>query len=216
MQRWPKDRADDRGGWRYIDDGGTNSQYDSDLSITGWHLMFLRSARNAGFNVPKQPIDDAVGYVRRCYSQQHGVFEYCTGDDDDRSRAMAGAGILALAPRWLSRRGGSSVFGRVASPAQFRQVQHDPAFGTESSRSIPLRTLYQLPGNVSAWRSLLAGILSTNSCHAPGKATSRRFLARGQPLARRPIWPGIHNGACGHDARRAESTFTDFPTLTEL
>ena len=26
-----------------------------------------------------------------------GVFEYVTGDDDDRSRAMAGAGILALA-----------------------------------------------------------------------------------------------------------------------
>jgi hypothetical protein len=97
MQRWPKDRADDRGGWRYIDDGGTNSEYDSDLSITGWHLMFLRSARNAGFNVPREPIDDAVGYVRRCYSQQHGVFEYVTGDDDDRSRAMAGAGILALA-----------------------------------------------------------------------------------------------------------------------
>jgi Prenyltransferase and squalene oxidase repeat len=97
MQRWPKDRADDRGGWRYIDDGGTNSQYDSDLSITGWQLMFLRSARNAGFNVPKQPIEDAVGYVRRCYSQQYGVFEYATGNDDNRSRAMAGAGILALA-----------------------------------------------------------------------------------------------------------------------
>jgi hypothetical protein len=97
MQHWPKDRADDRGGWRYVDDGGTNSEYDSDLSITGWQLMFLRSARNAGFNVPKQPIEDAVSYVRRCYSQQHGVFEYVTGDDDDRSRAMAGAGILALA-----------------------------------------------------------------------------------------------------------------------
>jgi hypothetical protein len=97
MQRWPKDRDADRGGWRYIDDGGTNSEYDSDLSITGWQLMFLRSARNAGFDVPKQPIDDAVGYVGRCYSQQHGVFEYVAGTDDDRSRAMAGAGILALA-----------------------------------------------------------------------------------------------------------------------
>ena len=97
MQRWPKDQPADRGGWRYIDDGGTNSEYDSDLSITGWQLMFLRSARNAGFNVPKEPIDEAVAYVRRCYSQQYGVFEYVTGDDDDRSRAMAGAGILALA-----------------------------------------------------------------------------------------------------------------------
>ena len=97
MQRWPKDRAADRGGWRYIGDTGTDAQYDSDLSITGWELMFLRSARNAGFNVPKQPIDDAVAYVRRCYSRQYGVFQYVASDDDDRSRAMAGAGILALA-----------------------------------------------------------------------------------------------------------------------
>ncbi len=45
MQRWPKDRAADRGGWRYIGDTGTDAQYDSDLSITGWELMFLRSAQ---------------------------------------------------------------------------------------------------------------------------------------------------------------------------
>jgi Prenyltransferase and squalene oxidase repeat len=94
MQRWPKDRADDRGGWRYIDDyDGT----DSDLSITGWELMFLRSARNAGFDVPKQPIEEAVGYVRRCYAPEYGSFEYVNGGGDDRSRCMAGAGILALA-----------------------------------------------------------------------------------------------------------------------
>ena len=97
MQRWPKDRAADQGGWRYIDDGGTDSQYDSDLSITGWQLMFLRSARNAGFDVPKEPIDDAVAYVRRCYSRQYGAFQYFSTNEDDRSRAMAGAGILALA-----------------------------------------------------------------------------------------------------------------------
>jgi hypothetical protein len=97
MQHWPKDQPADRGGWRYIDDGGTNSEYDSDLSITGWQLMFLRSARNAGFNVPKERIDEAVAYIRRCYAPRYGVFQYVTGDQDDRSRAMAGAGILALA-----------------------------------------------------------------------------------------------------------------------
>jgi hypothetical protein len=96
MQRWPKDLPKDRGGWRYIDQ---YNQDDSDLSITGWNLMFLRSARNAGFEVPKQPIDDAVAYVRRCYAREFGVFEYVAGHpaEDDRSRAMAGAGILALA-----------------------------------------------------------------------------------------------------------------------
>jgi hypothetical protein len=94
MQRWPKDRAIDNGGWRYIDDF---NHEDSDLSITGWQLMFLRSARNAGFDVPKQSIDDAVAYVRRTYSQQYGAFMYAAGDADHRSRGMAGAGILALA-----------------------------------------------------------------------------------------------------------------------
>jgi hypothetical protein len=94
MQRWPKDREQDKGGWRYLDD---SDAADSDLSITGWELKFLRSARNAGFNVPAQPIDDAVGYVRRSYSKQYGAFVYVNEGADYRSRAMNGAGILALA-----------------------------------------------------------------------------------------------------------------------
>jgi hypothetical protein len=95
MQRWPKDAAKDRGGWRYIDD---YDGHDSDLSITGWHLMFLRSSRNAGFDVPEERIAEAIAYVRRCYDPQYGTFEYVAQDArDDRSRAMSGAGILALA-----------------------------------------------------------------------------------------------------------------------
>jgi hypothetical protein len=94
IQQWPKDKPEDRGGWRYIDD---RDESDSDLSITGWQLMFLRSARNAGFDVPEQAIDDAVAYVRRCYAERYGTFEYWIGRGDGRSRGMAGAGILALA-----------------------------------------------------------------------------------------------------------------------
>jgi hypothetical protein len=94
MQRWPKERAIDNGGWRYIDDFNNE---DSDLSITGWELMFLRSARNAGFNVPEATINNAVAYVRRAYSQEYGAFGYAAGQGDFRSRGMAGAGILALA-----------------------------------------------------------------------------------------------------------------------
>jgi hypothetical protein len=94
MQRWPKEREIDYGGWRYVDDF---NHEDSDLSITGWQLMFLRSARNAGFEVPKRSIDDAVAYVRRSFSQQYGAFGYVAGEGDFRSRGMAGAGILALA-----------------------------------------------------------------------------------------------------------------------
>src|SRR6185503_17354514 len=94
MQRWPKERNIDRGGWRYIDDF---NEQDSDLSLTGWNLMFLRSARNAGFDVPKESIDDAIAYIRRTFEKDAGVFNYTTVIGDSYSRAMAGAGILALA-----------------------------------------------------------------------------------------------------------------------
>jgi hypothetical protein len=95
MQRWPKDHPEDRGGWRYLNRAADG--WDSDLSITGWNLMFLRSARNAGFDVRKEPIEQAVRYIQRCYSQRYGAFQYLAADDDHRSRAMAGAGILAMA-----------------------------------------------------------------------------------------------------------------------
>lgn len=51
-----------RGGWRY-----TPLATDSDLSVSIWQLMALRSAKNAGLDVPKASIDDAVGYIRRCF-----------------------------------------------------------------------------------------------------------------------------------------------------
>lgn len=51
-----------RGGWRY-----TPTARDSDLSVTVWQLMALRSAKNAGLNVPKEAIDMAVRYLKRSY-----------------------------------------------------------------------------------------------------------------------------------------------------
>jgi hypothetical protein len=93
MQRWPKKKEINKGGWRYLD----HHELDSDLSVTGWELMFLRSARNSGFEVPKDAIDGAVAYVHRCYSKKYGTFQYSTDPSDNGSRGMAGAGILALA-----------------------------------------------------------------------------------------------------------------------
>lgn len=95
MQRWPKRREEDRGGWRYLD--RMPDPYDSDLSVTGWHLMFMRSAKNAGFEVPEAPIEAAIGYVRRCFQTRYETFTIMASTDDRRSRGMAGAGILALA-----------------------------------------------------------------------------------------------------------------------
>ncbi len=86
---------DDRGGWRYLQSEAVG---DSDLSVTSWQLMFLRSARNAEFEVPKQFVDDAVGYVLRCWEDREGVFYYKrTGGENRWSRGMVGAGIVSLA-----------------------------------------------------------------------------------------------------------------------
>ena len=51
-----------KGGWRY-----TPLATDSDLSVSIWQLIALRSAKNAGLDIPKDAIDNAVEYIRRCF-----------------------------------------------------------------------------------------------------------------------------------------------------
>ena len=69
MQSWRK-KSNDKGGWRYL---CRPQPEDSDLSVTGWHVMFMRSARNAGFDVPGKSIDQAVTYMEGCFSKQTGT-----------------------------------------------------------------------------------------------------------------------------------------------
>lgn len=84
----------DNGGWRYM---FINNGVGSDLSVTAWQLMFFRSAKNAEFDVPKQHIDEAMAFVRRCYDPQVQRFRYSLAPNDYRfTRAMSGAGILSL------------------------------------------------------------------------------------------------------------------------
>ena len=61
-QRMKKYHSRYEGGWRYTPDSP-----DSDLSITVWQVLALRSAKNAGLTVPKEAIDLAVGYLKRSY-----------------------------------------------------------------------------------------------------------------------------------------------------
>jgi hypothetical protein len=100
IQREPAKRAEqDEGGWRYVTDfyRGRPRSATSDLSVSGWHLMFLRSAKNAGFNVPEEAVKAALGYVERCFDSRTGLFYYgLDASDHYSSRAMMGAGILSL------------------------------------------------------------------------------------------------------------------------
>ena len=79
VQTREKQMPSDIGGWRYGYPDSPNAG--SDMSVTGWALMFLRSARNAEFNVPKQYFDEGLEFVQRCYEpdpaqQEKGVFRY--------------------------------------------------------------------------------------------------------------------------------------------
>jgi hypothetical protein len=93
-----KANAEDRGGWRYLWKPGAHTPSDSDLSVTGWHLMFLRSAKNAQFEIPDAAVSDAVGYVKRCYDPQQRGFVYgLFGPDRLITRSTMGIGALSLA-----------------------------------------------------------------------------------------------------------------------
>jgi hypothetical protein len=93
LQQRPKLPVD-KGGWRYL---RVYTTADSDISITAWQVMFLRSARNAEFDVSLQPIEDAMAYVRRCWDPATGMFFYALpGATYGASRGVTGAAIVTL------------------------------------------------------------------------------------------------------------------------
>lgn len=93
-------RVQDRGGWRY-----TPNSNDSDLSVSVWQLMALRSAKNDGLDVPAEAIEQAVNYLKRSYTSRldsHGVpvggpagFSYIP-DQNNPTYTMTAAGLLAM------------------------------------------------------------------------------------------------------------------------
>jgi hypothetical protein len=79
----------DGGGWTYPATKG-----DHDLSISGWQLMTLRSARLNGAPVPPKAIENAVKYVLDHNDPHVGTFGYT--DRSGNSVTLTGAGILCL------------------------------------------------------------------------------------------------------------------------
>ncbi|MDP6636629.1 MAG: prenyltransferase [Phycisphaerae bacterium] len=95
----------DAGGWRYRPDSR-----DSDLSLTGWAMMALRSARLNGAAVPTKSIDDAVKYVMRCRTRDWG-FSYQPRSGSS-SPSRVGVGLLCL--ELCGQQHGSEVTKRAA------------------------------------------------------------------------------------------------------
>jgi hypothetical protein len=89
-----------RGGWRY-----TPNANDSDLSVSVWQVMSLRSAKNDGLQVPASAIRDAVEYLRRSYAspldanglpdKKASGFNY-EPHQNNPTFTMTAAGLLAM------------------------------------------------------------------------------------------------------------------------
>ena len=92
----PKAHPDDAGSWRYLIPRGAST---GDLSVTSWNVMFLRSAKNSGFEVDPKLVEDAIAYMKRLYDPERKTFSYEIHTDDpghNHTRGMAGAGVLSM------------------------------------------------------------------------------------------------------------------------
>ncbi len=95
QQTKPRNNAEERGGVRYL---RPRQGWEADLSVTSWQLMFYRSARNAGFEVPVGFVDEAMAYIRRCFDQRQHTFTYnLPGGAWLATHGLAGGGIVSLA-----------------------------------------------------------------------------------------------------------------------
>ena len=87
------------GGWGYLPViRGTNANDDlrtTDLSVVSWEMMFLRAAKNAGFDVPPATIERAMAYVERSFDEDAGSFYY-RYTKRNVTQSMAGVGIVML------------------------------------------------------------------------------------------------------------------------
>lgn len=86
-------RSQDVGGWRYPKPCEMDN-FATDLSVTAWQVTFLRSAKNAGYDVDEQVIKAATKYVQSLYKEKEGTFTYA---HTRVTRGMTGAGIMAMA-----------------------------------------------------------------------------------------------------------------------
>jgi hypothetical protein len=88
-QQVKKGQPVQQGGWRY-----TPQATDSDLSLTGWAIMALRSAKLNGAEIPDSAIAGAVQFVLKCRNAG-GFFQY-QPNGGGQPAAMTGVAVLCL------------------------------------------------------------------------------------------------------------------------
>ncbi|MDA7980542.1 MAG: terpene cyclase/mutase family protein [Pirellulales bacterium] len=79
------------GGWRYGMVNGRSQE--TDLSVTGWIVMGLQSARMAGLDVPEDTLDNVSRYLNG-NSEDFGGRRYAYLSNDSYTPAMTAEGLL--------------------------------------------------------------------------------------------------------------------------
>lgn len=130
-----------------------------DLPITSCQLLFFRSAKNAGFEVPAEGIDAAMRYVRACYDPASHTFLY--RGQRTMSRGLTGAGILALSlggehQTDMAQAAGSWVLTQSFEPFNTSRSGHDRYFYSAYYCS---QAMFQLGGE--HWSRFYPPLLST-------------------------------------------------------
>ena len=73
------------GGWRY-----EPKVADADISVTVSQIVALRAAANAGIAVPRETVDNAIGYLRKCV-RPDGGFSYQAASGESAFPRSGGA-----------------------------------------------------------------------------------------------------------------------------
>jgi len=77
------------GGWGYVSAKDGSGFDEGSTTIT--QVQGLRGCRNAGIPVPKEIIDKAVGYIRKCTNSQDGGVQYSSKGGGSRPAITAAA-----------------------------------------------------------------------------------------------------------------------------
>jgi hypothetical protein len=112
------------GGWRY-----TPAPPASDMSVTSWNLMALKSGQMAGLHIPAETLQKANGFVQLVH-RSSGGFCY-RADGRDASRSMSAAGLTC-----------SHYLLGPGSSRSVRQEDINAILGTRNSRTAQYYFLY--------------------------------------------------------------------------
>lgn len=146
-----------------------------DLPITSCQLLFYRSARNAGFEVPADDIQSAMRYVRSCYEPGSQTFTY--RNQRTFSRGLTGCGILALSlggehETDMARDAGDWILTQSFHPFNVSRSGHDRYFYSAYYCS---QAMFQLGGE--HWNRFYLPLLETFSKNQRADGSWEREMA---------------------------------------